>query len=219
MLFVPQSTSPLDGITFAPNPGRLLAPLRKACESLGLPVRFVEGELTVDGQPVDMDGPILADGTRLIPVRDLAQWGVAVTWDKSTRTAHLSREGEAVDVRLGEKRVTIDKTTQRLRAIQGNAVVVDARVSTGREGKRTPNGTFAAGPYKARMHRSSLYNDAPMPYSVQIVGNIFVHGYATVPNAPASNGCIRLPNDGPAETFFRWVEIGTPIEIVGSWKR
>ena len=103
--------------------------------------------------------------------------------------------------------------------MQGNLVVMRTKVSTGREGKRTPNGEFEAGPYKARMHRSSLYNDAPMPYSVQIVGNIFVHGFSSVPDYPASHGCIRLPTDGAARFFYEWVQRGTPVHIEGRWRR
>jgi lipoprotein-anchoring transpeptidase ErfK/SrfK len=54
-----------------------------------------------------------------------------------------------------------------------------------------------------------------MPWSVQITGNIFVHGFTSVPRAPASHGCIRLPLDegNPAKLFFDWVDRGTPVHI------
>src|SRR5437870_4620358 len=63
--------------------------------------------------------------------------------------------------------------------------------------------------------------DAPMPLSVQISGNYFIHGFSSVPRRPMSHGCIRLPleNGNPAKQFFDWVEPGTPIEIIGEWKR
>ena len=59
-----------------------------------------------------------------------------------------------------------------------------------------------------------------MPYSVQVNGNVFVHGFSSVPRFPASHGCIRVPldNGNPAKQFFEWVEPGTPIEITGHWE-
>lgn len=118
------------------------------------------------------------------------------------------------------KHVVIDKSTQTLSAYDGRQLVFQSRVSTGKEGKRTPNGAFTVGE-KQRMHHSALYNNAPMPFSVQVSRNYFIHGFKSVPEHPASHGCIRLPleEDGqkPAEQFYNWVEPGTPIDIVGRW--
>lgn len=118
----------------------------------------------------------------------------------------------------GGKWVVIDKSQQMLRAYEGKRLVLESRVSTGREGKETPNGRFHA-EAKFPMHRSRLYHNAPMPYSVQIAGNYFIHGFSSVPNRPASHGCIRLPLGGenPALKFYNWVDRGTPVMIVGKW--
>lgn len=112
------------------------------------------------------------------------------------------------------KRVEIDLTAQRLRAYEGNRLVMQTRISSGRGGS-TPTGRYSAGPYKSERHFSSLYNNAPMPWSVQVSGHIFIHGFSEVPNYPASHGCIRLPISGanPARRFYRWVDVGTPIRI------
>jgi hypothetical protein len=109
----------------------------------------------------------------------------------------------------------VDKTDQVLRAYQGNTMVFESPVSTGREGHRTPNGIFLAGA-KFRMHHSRRYHHAPMPYSVQIAGNDFIHGFRAVPARPASHGCIRLPLE-QAQRFYTWVEPGTPIVVWGRW--
>ncbi len=118
----------------------------------------------------------------------------------------------------GPKRVVVDKTKQELTAYEGERVVIQSRVSTGRQGRRTPSGNFVAG-VKHRMHYSRLFDNAPMPFSVQINGNYFIHGFSSVPDYPASHGCVRLPltGDNPAKRFFEWVETGTPIEITGEW--
>ena len=116
----------------------------------------------------------------------------------------------------GGKRVVIDKSRQTLRAYEGDLLVLESRVSTGRPGRETPSGRYRA-QYKTLMHYSRLYDNAPMPYSVQIGGNYFIHGFDSVPDYPASHGCIRLPLTGqnPARLFYDWVDVGTPVVITG----
>lgn len=118
----------------------------------------------------------------------------------------------------GPKHVVIDKSLQMLRAYEGNRVVMETRISTGKRGKETPNGHFQA-ESKSLMHHSRLYGNAPMPYSVQFAGNYFIHGFSSVPGRPASHGCIRVPltGDNPARKFYNWVDTGTPVDIVGAW--
>ena len=69
------------------------------------------------------------------------------------------------------------------------------------------------------MHYSRLYHHAPMPFSVEVTGNCFIHGYGEVPDYPVSHGCVRLSlsNGNPARQFYDWVEPGTPIDIEGRW--
>ena len=119
--------------------------------------------------------------------------------------------------RGGAKHVEIDKSTQTLRAYEGEMLVFESNVSTGRHGKETPNGRFHA-ESKSLMHYSHLYDNAPMPYSVQINSNYFIHGFSYVPSFPASHGCIRMPI-GSARQFYDWISLGTPVEIVGSWSQ
>lgn len=113
------------------------------------------------------------------------------------------------------KKVEVNLSAQTLQAWQGSRMVMQTHISSGRNDS-TPTGWFKAGPYKARMHYSRKYDNAPMPWSVQIHGNIFVHGFASVPDYPASHGCIRVPiNVGnPAKFFYEWVDLGTPVHVV-----
>jgi len=112
------------------------------------------------------------------------------------------------------KRVEIDLTKQQLKAYQGNRVILKTNISSGRTGN-TPTGSFKAGPYKSETHFSSLYHNAPMPWSVQVTGHIFIHGFTEVPSYPASKGCVRVPIDGrnPAKILYKWLDVGTPIRI------
>jgi lipoprotein-anchoring transpeptidase ErfK/SrfK len=211
----------IDGVTFANDPGKLYVPVREAGQALGWAVGFDE-----ESQEVRLNDRLvsevkrLLDGTTLMPVRNLSNVGASVEWDAEAEVAIVEAGEQRLRVRLGEKRVHIDKSNQEMIGWQGEREVFRSNVSTGRDGYRTPTGSYTFGPYKARMHYSSQFDNAPMPWSVQIVRGIFVHGYSSVPDVPASHGCIRLPVTGanPARWFFEWVEIGTPVEITGQWR-
>jgi len=116
------------------------------------------------------------------------------------------------------KRVLIDKTTQTLTAFEGDQLFLKTNVSTGKWDGSTPNGQFKA-EAKFRMHYSKKYHGAAMPFSIWVKNNCFIHGFKSVPPYPASHGCIRMPlsKDNPARKLFEWMEVGTPIEIVGKW--
>ena len=78
-------------------------------------------------------------------------------------------------------------------------------VSTARPGKITPTGQWRP-QWLSRHHRSSLYNNAPMPYAVFYSGNYAIHGTNEVNRLgrPASAGCVRLHPDH-ARQFFDMV--------------
>lgn len=75
-------------------------------------------------------------------------------------------------------------------------------VSTARPGKSTPRGTFKPD-WLSRHHYSSLYNNAPMPYSVFFQGNYAIHGTDAVSRLGrvASAGCVRLHPDNASQLF------------------
>jgi len=79
-------------------------------------------------------------------------------------------------------------------------------VSTARAGKITPTGAWRP-QFLSRNHRSSLYNNAPMPYSVFYSGNFAIHGTDQISRLgrPASAGCVRL-HPSNARTFFEMVQ-------------
>ncbi len=75
-------------------------------------------------------------------------------------------------------------------------------VSTARSGKVTPTGSWSA-KWLSRNHRSSRYNNAPMPYSIFYNGNYAVHGtnQTSKLGRPASAGCVRLAPQHAAILF------------------
>jgi lipoprotein-anchoring transpeptidase ErfK/SrfK len=78
-------------------------------------------------------------------------------------------------------------------------------VSTARSGKITPTGQWRP-QFLSRNHRSSRYNNAPMPYSVFYSGHYAIHGTNEISRLgrPASAGCVRLHPDN-ARKFFEMV--------------
>ena len=79
-------------------------------------------------------------------------------------------------------------------------------VSTARKGKITPTGEWKGAQWLSRNHRSSLYNNAPMPFAVFYNGNYAIHGTDQVNKLgqPASAGCVRLHTDN-AKILFNMV--------------
>jgi lipoprotein-anchoring transpeptidase ErfK/SrfK len=78
-------------------------------------------------------------------------------------------------------------------------------VSTARAGKITPIGTWRP-QFLSRNHRSSRYDNAPMPYAVFYSGHYAIHGTDQISRLgrPASAGCVRLHPDN-ARIFFDMV--------------
>jgi lipoprotein-anchoring transpeptidase ErfK/SrfK len=79
-------------------------------------------------------------------------------------------------------------------------------VSTGASGFETPKGQFTP-TWLSKNHKSSQYDDAPMPNAVFFYQGIAVHGTDAVARlgSPASHGCVRLAQEN-AETFFGLVQ-------------
>ena len=98
--------------------------------------------------------------------------------------------------------VTVDRDDQLMRVyIEGDLVYVWP-VSTGRMGYRTPSGRYRPTTL-SRMHYSSKYDNAPMPYAIFFRGGYAIHGTAAVSRLgrEASHGCIRLHNSNARELF------------------
>jgi lipoprotein-anchoring transpeptidase ErfK/SrfK len=121
---------------------------------------------------------------------------------------------------------------------RGKNRTASSRISSGREGYRTPVGRFQV-IRKDEDHRSSLYGDyvdasgkivkanvdirrdrkpphsrfvgAPMPYFLEFSPGDGLHqGY--LPGEPASHGCIRMPY-WKARQFYNAVHLGTVVVI------
>jgi lipoprotein-anchoring transpeptidase ErfK/SrfK len=138
----------------------------------------------------------------------------------------------------GRSRVVIDLSEQQAYLFRGKDKTASSRISSGREGHRTPIGNFHV-IRKDQDHRSSLYGDyvddagrivrpnvdvrrqarprgshfagASMPFFVEFSPGYGLHaGY--LPGVPASHGCIRMPY-WKARQFYNAVHPGTPVVV------
>ncbi len=96
----------------------------------------------------------------------------------------------------------IDKSEQRMSVEINGRKRYSWPISTARRGKVTPNGTYTAY-LLSRNHRSSLYNNAPMPYSIFFHSHYAIHGTDQISRLgrPASAGCVRLHPDNARILF------------------
>lgn len=84
-------------------------------------------------------------------------------------------------------------------------------ITSGMAGYRTHTGMFSVF-YKNRDHRSSLFNDAPMPNSVFFDGDIAFHQGSL---AEQSHGCIHLSGSA-SSAFYDSLGIGENVYVFGA---
>jgi lipoprotein-anchoring transpeptidase ErfK/SrfK len=53
-------------------------------------------------------------------------------------------------------------------------------------------------------------NSHGMVYSSYFIGGYAIHGYISVPNYPASHGCLRVPIPN-AVSIYNWIDVGDPM--------
>jgi len=138
----------------------------------------------------------------------------------------------------GKASIVVDLGEQQVYLYRGKHRTASSRISSGREGHRTPTGHFSV-IRKDIDHRSSLYGSyvdnsgrvvkgnvdtrkdskpphshfvgAPMPFFVEFSPGYGLHqGY--LPGVPASHGCIRMPY-WKARQFYDAAHIGTSVTV------
>lgn len=144
------------------------------------------------------------------------------------------------DTGTGEVSVAIDLGEQVATVSRGGREIGWAFVATGIEGRGTPSGTYRITEKIVDKHSNrygwienefgevvdndaspgdpmgptDVYKPAPMPYWMRLTDyGIGMHvGKIPQPGAPASHGCIRMPEEF-VPTLFGKVKVGTPVTI------
>lgn len=97
--------------------------------------------------------------------------------------------------------VVVVALDEQLTFVYRNGVLIGyASSSTGKPGYETPTGVFVT-LQKDATHRSSTYNNAPMPYQQRLTwGGVALHA-GGLPGFPSSHGCVHLPSAFAKELF------------------
>jgi hypothetical protein len=121
---------------------------------------------------------------------------------------------ESRSVSTGQLFVVINLASQRAMVYRDGVLIAASTISTGTKDRETPTGTFPI-LEKQLFHRSSTYDNAPMPYMQRLTPKGVALHAGNLPGYAASHGCIRLPT-GFAKLLFGATQIGTPVMITDS---
>jgi hypothetical protein len=108
-------------------------------------------------------------------------------------------------------RIVVSLPQQKLYVFKAGEFVTSSAVSTGRKGYATPVGRFPILQKKVH-HRSTTYDNAPMPYMQRLTWSGVALHAGHVTGRPASHGCIRLPH-GFAKKLYGMTNFGTTVTV------
>lgn len=124
-------------------------------------------------------------------------WGARTSMAADTPVSQL-KHGEFIwmanAIPSGPLVMVVSLTEQRAYVYRNGLLIGVTTVSTGKPGHATPTGVFTI-LQKDKDHRSTIYNNAPMPYMERLTwGGIALHA-GGLPGYPESHGCVHLPSE------------------------
>jgi hypothetical protein len=118
-------------------------------------------------------------------------------------------------VPAGPMRLVVDLSRRRIYAYRGGVEVGRAFAVTGSPVKPTPAGSFTILSKDAN-HRSRTYNNAPMPWSLQLTrGWVAIHG-SPVEQDWVTHGCIGVP-PAFAKILYARARVGDSVLVTRRW--
>ena len=115
------------------------------------------------------------------------------------------------DVPAGPLVITVDLDARVLSVFRGGYEIGATAVLLGFGETPTPLGVFPV-KWKDAVHHSSTYDNAPMPFTMNLTADgVSIHG-TTVEKGYASHGCVGVPNDF-AKKIFAITPVGTKVYI------
>ncbi len=110
--------------------------------------------------------------------------------------------------------VYVDLSRQIAMVYRNGVRIAATTVSTGKAGHETPTGVFTILQKDAK-HRSSIYNNAPMPYQQRLTWDGIALHAGGLPGYPESHGCVHLPYQFARE-LFAITNLGVTVVVEGS---
>lgn len=122
---------------------------------------------------------------------------------------------------LWSRRIDVNLSSQWLTAYEGDMVVYQAPIATGRDGFNTPAGSFAVYdklPMQTMTGSAGgeTWNVPNVPWVMYVVGGVAIHGTywhdAFGTGLRMSHGCINARIDD-AQWLYEWADVGVPVNI------
>jgi hypothetical protein len=109
--------------------------------------------------------------------------------------------------------VYVDLSRQLATVYRNGIRIGVSTVSTGKPGHETPTGVFQILQKDAK-HRSSTYNNAPMPFQQRLTWDGVALHAGGLPGYPESHGCVHLPLEF-SRLLFAETDLGGTVIISG----
>ncbi|AYJ84987.1 L,D-transpeptidase (plasmid) [Sphingomonas paeninsulae] len=147
-----------------------------------------------------------------------AQGAVASSPTEFVRIADRLKPGEWVWAPAvapnGQVLVYVDLSRQLATVYRNGIRIGVSTVSSGKPGHETPTGVFTI-LQKDAAHRSSTYNNAPMPFQQRLTWDGVALHAGGLPGYPESHGCVHLPY-GFSRSLFTITSLGATVVINGN---
>lgn len=114
----------------------------------------------------------------------------------------------------GPVAIVVSIPDQRVHVYRNGIRIGVSTCSTGKPGHETPTGVFTI-LQKDKDHRSSTYNNAPMPNMSRLTWDGVALHAGKLPGYPASHGCVSVPL-AFSEKLFGVTHVGTPVIVAGA---
>ncbi len=142
---------------------------------------------------------------------------------KATSAVELARKADALKpgewvwapriAPSGPISVYVDLSRQIATVYRNGVRIGVSTVSSGKKGHETPTGVFTILQKDAK-HRSSKYNNAPMPYTERLTWDGVALHAGGLPGYPESHGCVHLPLEF-SRLLFDASHLGMTVVVAG----
>lgn len=110
--------------------------------------------------------------------------------------------------------VYVDLSKQIAVVYRNGVRIAATTISSGKDGYETPTGVFTILQKDAK-HRSSTYNNAPMPFQQRLTWDGVALHAGGLPGYPESHGCVHLPYEFARE-LFKITNLGITVVVQGN---
>ncbi len=142
---------------------------------------------------------------------------------KATSAVELARKADALKpgewvwapriAPSGPISVYVDLSRQIATVYRNGVRIGVSTVSSGKKGHETPTGVFTILQKDAK-HRSSKYNNAPMPFTERLTWDGVALHAGGLPGYPESHGCVHLPLEF-SRLLFDASHLGMTVVVAG----